>query len=124
MWFCNARVLLTASSVEKPTSNECNSSDFYWRHAGPDREALREGSNVYVKKSVLDELRTSSFSSGSLIAWKSYAWNLTLHLLGDLEGIGARKLSPDKLCIENALDEDTINVLVGNYRIVQKGSIA
>lgn len=95
------------------------SGDFYWQHPGENRTVLHEGYDIYVLTPVLEDLQTSALASVSPSAWKSYAWNLTLHLLGDTEGIGklkAHRKSTDEtrnFSIDSILDEGTVHGILG-----------
>ncbi|XP_055346960.1 uncharacterized protein LOC129594334 [Paramacrobiotus metropolitanus] len=94
--------------------------NFYWKHPGPEQTQLLDNHDVYVKNSVLDDLKRSLSTANisSPTAWKSYAWNLTLHLLGDAEGVAKLKRSGKKLMVDQLLDAFCVEAIIEHVRNV------
>ena len=87
--------------------------DFNWKKDGPQFLCIRNGYDVFVKKTVLKDYFDHYGPGSTTGGWAHYSCKLILHLLGGEDGALALKRAQRNIGVEGLLQESTILAVIG-----------
>ena len=84
---------------------------------------MRQGYDVYVKRDRLLDLH-HDFGPDTSHGWRTYAWKLMLHLLGDEDNAIVLKRKQANIGVDAVLRESTIQAVIDNTLLTSDLAVA